>query len=449
MTNRDNNSGAVVVRKSNDFVTAKFKTTLLGNKIIAVSLTKLEEKNGQLQAVLSPQEIRKLLGMDNDTNIYKKLKSVSHNLAGHQIFLEDGRGNFKVFNMITNVDYVNSELTVRFNSDLNSSISQLRGQYTSFELATLTSFERNNTYRLYEILKKEAWRINEDPNGMCSKEYGVNELKCMIGLVNTDQPYIAKAVQEKKSWDEIVDVICKKEDKQFDNFSDFRTRVLIPAQREMAEKSDIRFEFETERYGRGGKVKKIIFHIYRNEISDDAEDQILSKVEKIEQTVPKYAQESRNYVASEEMGIYRELKDYLEEKGIDTEPFTTTEFYRIYRAAKNNVGVIRQEIDYSLNIPNIRNYYGWLMEAVRERYSKKKNVEVIYGSSKRAEQVNEVKAQTVSQESLNQLWEKYKNRPEFDAFIDTFEFPDVDYVETCYPVEERIAKFIDFKRRLK
>ena len=69
----------VVVRKSNSLINAKYKTSILGNKIIAVSLTKLQQEPGskQVMATLYPSEIKRILGNETDTNIYKKLKSVS------------------------------------------------------------------------------------------------------------------------------------------------------------------------------------------------------------------------------------------------------------------------------------------------------------------------------------------------------------------------------------
>ncbi len=440
---------AISIRKSNEFVTAKYQTTLLGNQIVAIALTKLQEENGILKAVLSPSEIRSLLKLEDDVNIYRKLKSIAKNLAGHQIFLEDGAGNFKMFNMITNADYKDSELVIRFNVELTPSLFRLRGQYTTYELATLTSFTSNHTYRLYEILKKDAWRIKENPDAVYTRVYGLNELKCMIGLVNTDLPYIAKAIQEKKSWDEIVEKICKKEDKKFDVFNDFRSRVLLVAQKEMREKSDIRFEFETERSGRGGKVRTIIFHIYANDLADDAENEIASTIKRMEKTVPEYVEESRRMVETEEWEIYREICDYLESKGIDTYDLDEGTFFSIYRDANKNVGVIRQEIDYSLTVPEIHNYFGWLRSAVKERYSQNPNVETIMGSSERARKVKEVMETPVSEEALEDLWNNYKDKPEFEDFLMTLELPDVELLEKLYPPSERIKLFIDFKMNRK
>ena len=145
----------IIVRKSNSFVTAKFRTTIMGNKIIALSLAKLEEKDGQLQAILYPSEIRRLLGAQNDTNLYRRLKSVAQTLAGHVITIEDGKGNFEVFNMITNVSYKDHRMVITYNRMMTEQMSRLKSNYTSYELATLVGFSKNYTYRLYEILKRK------------------------------------------------------------------------------------------------------------------------------------------------------------------------------------------------------------------------------------------------------------------------------------------------------
>lgn len=437
----------IIVRKSNSFVTAKFRTTIMGNKIIALSLAKLEEKDGQLQAILYPSEIRRLLGAQNDTNLYRRLKSVAQTLAGHVITIEDGKGNFEVFNMITNVSYKDHRMVITYNRMMTEQMSRLKSNYTSYELATLVGFSKNYTYRLYEILKKEAWRLKETIAPYVEKEYGLNELRCMIGLVNTDAPYISKAVQAGASWDRIVEEIAKREDIQYDNFGDFKSRVLNVAQQEMQEKSDIAFDYELIKGGTGGRVRAILFYIRNNIVSDEVALQIRQAQEAIEEAAPEYAELSRSVEEAEKLSCYEAVKEYLRAKGIRTANFSQATFFQIYKASGENIAVIREEIDYSIGVPNIKNYFGWLTAAVKERYSQNKPVQTIFGDCDRAERVEDVKSMVVSDEVKEKIWNRYKTEsPEFDEFIDSFEFPDICAVEMMFSLDERIRMFIDFKK---
>ncbi len=437
----------LVVRKSNQFVTAKYKTTLLGNKLIAISLTKLKSDHGQMYAVLTPYEIRQLLGRTNDTNIYKKLKTVSRSLAGHVVTVEDGMGNFKTFSMITNVTYEDKQLKIIFNHEMTPQIYNLKNNYTTYELATLISIEKSYTYRLYEILKKELWRIGSNFGDEVSKTYNINELKCELGLVNLDADYIHKAVNNGKSWDDIVENIAHKEDKQFESYSSFRNRVLEPAREEMQEKCDICFDYEMIRGGRGGKARSITFYIRRNTPDSEIKNHIAEARDRIVAVKSGYDVDTSEKAGRSDP--YKNMKMYLEQYNIDTESFTPAVFKKILDAADGDVDLIKQEIDYSLEVPNIRNYYGWLTTAVREHFSDHEPVETVNGSSEQARSYEQLREayQNPSDEVLISLWEKYKKSDLFPGFLETFRFPDVDAIETMYSTEELITKFIDYKKK--
>ena len=55
-----------VLRKSNNLISAKYKSTLLENKILAIALTRIEVKNDKITAPLCPGEIRRLVGRASD-----------------------------------------------------------------------------------------------------------------------------------------------------------------------------------------------------------------------------------------------------------------------------------------------------------------------------------------------------------------------------------------------
>ncbi len=429
----------LIVRKSNQFVTAKYKTSILGNKIIAISLTRIQLENGHLIARFYPSEIKTLLNATQDTNIYKKLCTLSTQLAGHVITIEDGT-NFRTFSMITNVNYENQIFEVVFNTEMTPMMEKLQSNYTSYELATLISFEKNYAYRLYEILKKDSWKIKESKNGCAVVSYGVNELKCALGLVNLDADYIKSALRKRVSWDNIVENIAKKEDKQYDDFNNFKTHVLEVAKEEMREKADIRFEYKTIRKGRGLKVVEITFYIYANNIDKKIEEVIFDKKEKIEDSSSDYAELQRRIIPDTSTA-YEKVKAYLEGHGIDTAGFNYSIFSTLLDYADNSLDNIFHEIDYSLDVPKINNYYAWLVKAVKNKYSRNEPVMSVYGETPtiRAEEF-------LSEDDYRDIWIKKKKDYEFEKFKDAFGTT-VEELEAEHSCKELIEMFIVFKMR--
>ena len=143
----------LMIRKSNTLISGKFKTSILENKIMAIALTRIEIKDGCPVARLYPGEIKQLLGKNTDTNIYKKLKRTAKLMTGHQIVIEDSKGNFSIFTMVNNADYVDKQFIITFNKNMTPFVHQLKNNFTTYEVATLMKIEKAHSYRLYELLE--------------------------------------------------------------------------------------------------------------------------------------------------------------------------------------------------------------------------------------------------------------------------------------------------------
>ncbi|MBQ8007150.1 MAG: replication initiation protein, partial [Lachnospiraceae bacterium] len=401
----------------------------------------------QLRAVLTPSEIRRILGRQSDTNIYKKLKSVSKGLAGNVIQIEDGNGQFKTFSMITNVDYLDRHLVITYNKEMTPHISKLKSNYTTYELAVLMGLERSYTFRLYEVLKKDSFKITNSPTGQVVVKYNVSEIKGMIGLINTDAPYIKDALSKGATWDEIVS-LAKKEDKQFDNYGDFRKRVLEPARIEMQDKCDICFDYTTERNGGTNKITDIVFYIRNNDIaSDDVKRSVNDNIRTITSVSAGYVRDDIDRNKKIEQENYNDIRSYLEESGVEElDQFTLTYFRNLYKASGKSLKIIKNEIDYGLSIDNIQNYFGWLLEAVRNRYSSNIPVETLKGSTERAKRIKEIRKEPLSKDSKEAIWERFKAKEEFPAFIEE-QGVELELFEMAYSVDERITSFAEFIKR--
>ena len=509
------NDNELIIRKSNNLIDAKYRANVLENKVMAISLSMLKKDpvTGELYAEIPAKRIESLICSvngkhRNDPNIYNKLLDLSHSFTGHAITLEGlddfGKMGFHTFNIVSDFIYQNGMVKIIYNRNLTGHLSELQGSYTTMQLATLLSFDKIASFRLYELLKKDAFRIKDAKDGTIDRTYEINELRAILGLINTDAPHIQQAVKEGKTWEYIVKNVCKSGDIKYVAFSELRRNVLEPAIEELSAKSDVSFTYDVKGAGRGGKVKWVIFHIQHNALHETVKEELTAKMDYIEETNPEYAKLSKQR-ENEERGIYyEEVKEFLLTHGMSSEGFTFEYFESLYQDSGQSIAVIKEEILYSISVPEIRNYLGWLRKAVKERYSRNA-MRVVEGSAmdrekaavleqrpaynedkllgmwmkyrmkewipaflracgcirvedfEEAVESNDLRLKAAidfkrpedqDKPSLHAamllVWENVKKNPSFESFIGSFEYPDAEIVEDLYPLEERLERYYVF-----
>ncbi len=425
----------LMIRKSNTLISGKFKTSILENKIMAIALTRIEIKDGCPVARLYPGEIKQLLGKNTDTNIYKKLKRTAKLMTGHQIVIEDSKGNFSIFTMVNNADYVDKQFIITFNKNMTPFVHQLKNNFTTYEVATLMKIEKAHSYRLYELLKKEIYR--SDPNinnGVVTKEYGLSELKCTIGLANTDEAGVQRAIADGKSWDEIYYNVVK--DKSFEVWYEFRRQVLDVAQKELAEKSDIVFEYEPLKYGSGAKVRRIRFYIAKNEPSKTKPE--------MDRMVDLIHTMNEEQVASDtdNDGVY---------SYIGHNKLTRDDIIEFMRVAEEDEEKVENAIKLADKQDYLKNYVGWIISCIKGKYEQP--TEVIQGSSEKADTVNNLKTEIDNNEAdiAERIWRKIKNKEDYIEFIAYLNSKGIkeNTLDVVYDTNERIDLYTNWKTKRK
>ena len=425
----------LMIRKSNTLISGKFKTSILENKIMAIALTRIEIKDGCPVARLYPGEIKQLLGKNTDPNIYKKLKRTAKLMTGHQIVIEDSKGNFSIFTMVNNADYVDKQFIITFNKNMTPFVHQLKNNFTTYEVATLMKIEKAHSYRLYELLKKEIYR--SDPNinnGVVTKEYGLSELKCTIGLANTDEAGVQRAIADGKSWDEIYYNVVK--DKSFEVWYEFRRQVLDVAQKELAEKSDIVFEYEPLKYGSGAKVRRIRFYIAKNEPSKTKPE--------MDRMVDLIHTMNEEQVASDtdNDGVY---------SYIGHNKLTRDDIIEFMRVAEEDEEKVENAIKLADKQDYLKNYVGWIISCIKGKYEQP--TEVIQGSSEKADTVNNLKTEIDNNEAdiAERIWSKIKNKEDYIEFIAYLNSKGIkeNTLDVVYDTNERIDLYTNWKTKRK
>lgn len=410
------------IKKSNALLSAKFKSSLLENLILSISLSRTESIDGQIQATLYPSEIKSLIG-DNSHAIYDRLKQVAGIMHGHTMIFEDGKGNFHSFNAITNADYVEGKFTLTFNKQMGPLLGDLTSNYTLLELSQLVNFRSNQSYRLFEILRKELYRYKGEPIRF---EIGLAELKCTIGLVNLDEEGVKRKINSYKDhidWEEVYDIAIEKS--YNGDWYDFKRRVLERAKEEIAEKTDIVFTYQPVKSGK--KVKKVVFFISPN-------PNYKIQVEKAKKLAQKDSQYNINSVIYRNLYEKYEGHNYLQREELDI----------FISEAKGDENLVMRAIELADKESNLENYPGWIIACIRRGgYT---NQPAMQGDTDKAVAINNLISSTsTSNDAAFKVYQRQTSREEYPEFLASLGMETLDEFELVYSdVAERVKLFSDW-----
>lgn len=218
----------LMLKKSNELVRThlSIENNTLANRIFTTLIRYIEEQSFPVVSFPASELV-------NDENKggtqYKNLKKAASVLMKARLdsldYDRDGKEiGFHMENLFTTCHYRNGVVNARFNPELKPHLLGLKHHFTSlnyFDLIELSSFY---SQRIYELLK--SW---ENPNGFV--EIDINILYALISF-----PVNMQA-----------------------NFKELRTRALEQAEKEINEKTELKFRWEPIKEGR--KVVAIRFII--------------------------------------------------------------------------------------------------------------------------------------------------------------------------------------------
>lgn len=433
----------LVVKKSNDLVSATYNSTLMENLLILVALGRIQERETgvlkELSAELYPSELKQIVS--DPKHIYRDLDKVSDSMVHERVIhIKDDKGNFAKMPFITKVEYNNGVFKIVFNNDLQQHILNLEQRFTTLELSILSSFKTNEAFRIYELLKSERGleldrrrRMGiKDDEVIC--EYGISELKFMIGLANSSSDK-AKAMIDAMApdinWDIVYENLDKK-DKKYTDYANFRRRVLLEAQRELKEKSNISFEFEA--FAKSGKKYDRVRFITHSNIP----------------TNPKHIDERAEYIQKK----FRSVENQTEM------PYDLPQFEDLFETYVGHNGLAAEDIKMLLNDcggdkdlvikaivsadeqDSVNNYVGWIRSFVKK--GGYEVIETINGSKNRADRVKEVvdSYRNVLENASFQerLWSRKADDDMYFMFSDYLKRHQIELkdFELAYSVEERL-----------
>ena len=378
--------------------------------VLALKKAKRDEF-GRPTITFSTAEIKRVMGRD-DGSFYTQLKSVAKAMTGRTMFIEDKeKHSFKFINIIHTAEFENGKFTVNFTPEMNYYLDDLKSNFTTMNMGILVDFTSNYAYRIYELLKTQAYRVEKD-NEPLKIDYNLSELKLAIGCVNTQEERVQKELDKPNpDFDYIVNSVAK--EKHFEKWYDFKVNVLEVAKRQINEKSDLEIDYEPLRSGRGGKVVGITFYIKKNENYKEIEEKTEQENEILLENGTSVVDTSDN-VPQDYEDRFAEIMDYIEKK------VSSKDIKAFLKIADYDVERVKAAYDLSKKQTEIRNFVGWMKKAIEEGYTDE-NIHLIDDSEEKAQKADiileDYKKEKESGNLAERTWNRIKKRDEYQEFI--------------------------------
>lgn len=345
-------------KKSNFLISAKYKSTLLENKLLMLGLVNIKKtEDGNLVSEMKASYLREIMqkGKKNGS-FYDQLYETSLHMASRMFVIQDENG-FDIFHLTPRAKYVKGTglFTIYWEKELEKYLYHVQKNFTSLSVHIFMSFESVFTFRLYEIIRSKMYvpeyasknKRVEDVN--YSIPMGLAELKLDMGAVDSSEAKVQQILIPKKKnggnpdYEKAVSVA---KSKTYERWQQFKEQCLEKAIREINEKTDIHVTYDTIKSGRGGKVTEIVFYASmkdKNEVF--VEPQKLTEVDKAD--------------------ILDQIADIIDE------PLKIKDFAKIAEASDYNIDKVKKAYEVLKASPtDVGNVVGFMITAIRDNYEK-------------------------------------------------------------------------------
>ncbi len=381
-----------MVSRSNVLIESKSSTSLFERKLLNIAIAKATIVDGELIASVSTRDIKNYLHISGNS-IYTRLKEASKETLGHVVSIEDeGKENFIMFNVVNKCEYRDGVFTTRFTKEMKPHIYNLKKDYTRMSLDVLCSFKSLFTTRIYEILRTQYYRFEKEQKEEIvvpkppKAPYSLSELKFTLNVVDVNASKTVKKLVEQGLFEEALMEI---KDAPFDDWRNFRRKVLEVAKKELEESeySEICFDYEPIKVGKGGKVTGVIFKVRKNPNCTHHSDLWRIRGEEMVEIIPDVIEARK---AEIQEGMILEVADIF-----GSEPITIQDIRTLIIASDYDVEAIKKAFQMAQQQSFIGNLVGWLRKCLEEKWYE-------------SEQLPKFKGRTVEESQMTlELYQEY------------------------------------------
>ncbi|MEE0919842.1 MAG: replication initiation protein [Lachnospiraceae bacterium] len=321
--------------KSNFLISSKYRSSLLENQIMAISLSRIQTDGILVYAEIKASELKKMLNITGGS-FYAKLDKTANMMTGKTIgFTDPDNEEFEYHAVVTSAKYKRGTFRVEFNHNLKNMISDIKNNFTRLSLPILMQFKTVYGFRLYEVLKSRLYKGD-------MIVIRLSELRFLLGVANAELENVKSILRGNKNPD--YDKALKlSPEKIYDRFHDFSDYVLEPAIKDINTYSDIHVSYTVQRAGQGGKIFQITFLVTEN-------DSIIVDNEMIEE----------KYIDKD--SVLEEIHDLIEEK------LKLKDYSTIAEAANYDIDRIKKAYCILKQNSNVENVVGFMIKAIEDNY---------------------------------------------------------------------------------
>jgi plasmid replication initiation protein len=303
---------SIIAIQHNNLVEAKYSMTLQQKRIMIWLVSQIKPDDIDFKEhVLNIRELIKICQLSGESS-YKEIKDITFSLIEKGIRIIDitdpeNKREIQV-SWLSSADYYQGQVKLSFSPKLKPYLLQLKEKFTTINVIDLMQFKSIHAIRIYELLKQYQ-DIGE-------RTLGIEEIKECCGVKDKFKQYI-----------------------------EFEKYLLLIAQREINEKSDIHFEFERIKPSR--KIVGIKFIISKNK-----------------------AYELRNNPVKEIQEVKRKpaVIDTLKEFGLSLRVINQILKENTEQTIQNAINAV----DLQLSRGQVRNTKAMLMTAIKEQWHPEK-----------------------------------------------------------------------------
>jgi plasmid replication initiation protein len=215
-----------VAVQHNDLIFGQQAFTLLQKRLFLLAVAQIKREDKELQSY--HVKVNDLIQSGTSEDIYNRIKTIATGLRKigfMRRYVEDGKRVFEDTSMIEKCKHKEGEGVVEivFTSSMKKLLIQLKGNFTMVSVVNQRACKTVYGQRMYEMLY--SWRSQN------KMEISMKELRIALNIEN-----------------------------KYKNFTNFRNRVLKPAQSDLKKHTNIQFTWEELKKEKGKKITHILFH---------------------------------------------------------------------------------------------------------------------------------------------------------------------------------------------
>ena len=237
-----------LVTKSNTLITASYDLNLQEQKLILTLASMVQPTDEEFKEYeFKIKDFMELLGIETQTK-YTEIPKITKELMKKVFEIREEKDIIQL-SWLSSARYKTGEglVILKFDSSLKPYMLQLKQLYTSYKLENILSLKSKYSLRLFELLKcnefKKIWTIE------------LEELKKILGVT----------------------------EKSYSIYQNVKNRIILKAQKELKEKTDISFDFEEIKTGR--KVTSLKFYIHSNKVKNTTVNKIITPIYEVSATI--------------------------------------------------------------------------------------------------------------------------------------------------------------------